>query len=126
MTAENQPGKATQRPVSPLLALILSAVILPGLGQLVTGRVRKGALMSVVPLIWLPVMLIKVVRDLSKVMPGLADQTSAGAAVSFSDVQQALHPMAGDLIWLLAPLAAVWLWSLIDSIMFIRQSKPVA
>ena len=123
MTADVQPQTGPQRPVSPVMALVLSALVLPGLGQMVTGRLGKGALMSVVPLIWLPVVVIKVIRDLYKVMPELTAKASAGETIAFTDVQQALNPMAGDLVWLLAPLAAVWLWSLIDSIMFLRRSK---
>ena len=119
----DQPQNIRPRPVSPVVALVLSAVILPGLGQIVTGRPLKGALMAVVPLLWLPLAFVKVIRDLFKVMPELVDQASAGAEVTFSEIQRAMSPMAGDLVWLLAPLAVVWLWSLIDSIMYLRRSK---
>ena len=116
-----QPGRP--RPVSPVTALVLSAVILPGLGQMVTGRLLKGALMAAVPLLWLPLAFVKVIRDLFKVMPELADKASAGAEVTFTEIQRAMSPMAGDLVWLLAPLAVVWLWSLADSIKYLRRGE---
>ena len=121
LRGQSQP--APSRPVSPVVALVLSAVILPGLGQMVTGRLLKGAMMSVVPLLWLPLAFVKIIRDLFKVMPELSDKAATGAAITFTEIQQALSPMAGDMVWLLAPLAAVWLWSLIDSIMYLRRSK---
>lgn len=124
MTVETPAKTPSRPPVSPAKALFLSAVVLPGLGQMVTGRIGKGALMSVVPLLWLPVAIIKVSRDLYRVMPELIDNAASGAArITLADLQGAMVPMAGDLLWLLSPLAAVWLWSLVDSIMFLRRSK---
>lgn len=117
------PKPVPSRPVSPLAALLFSALILPGLGQMVTGRLAKGALMSAVPLLWLPVAAIKVGRDLYKVLPQLSQKAAEGLPVTFADIQAALSPMAGGLIWLIAPLAAVWLWSLIDSIFFLKEQK---
>ena len=117
------PQLVPSRQVSPVAALILSALVLPGLGQLVTGRLAKGALMSAVPLLWLPLAAIKVGRDLYKILPPLSQKASEGGTVTFADVQASLSPMAGDLWWLLAPLVAVWLWSLIDSIVFLQKQK---
>ncbi|MDR2945221.1 MAG: hypothetical protein LBV79_00525 [Candidatus Adiutrix sp.] len=119
------PNLKPSRPVSPTAALLLSALVLPGLGQLVTGRLLKGALMAVVPLLWLPLAFVKILRDLFKVMPELSAQAADGAAVTLTGLQEALRPMSGGLIWLLAPLAAVWLWSLVDSISFARRSRSV-
>lgn len=124
MTVDAQPQPAPKRQqISPTAALVLSALVLPGLGQMVTGRLLKGALMSVVPLLWLPLAFVKVIRDLYRVMPELMDKASTGAVVTFTEIQQALSPMAGDLVWLLAPLGAVWLWSLVDSIIYLQRSK---
>jgi len=109
------------RKVEPLAALLLSAGLLPGLGQLLTGRLLKGALMVGAVTLWLPIALIKLGRDLSLVLPSLLEKS--GGSVSLVELQAALSPLAGGIIWLFAPLVTVWFWSLFDSIIYLRQSR---
>ncbi|MDR1921249.1 MAG: hypothetical protein LBS31_05830 [Candidatus Adiutrix sp.] len=119
MTAPANPQPSA---VSPAKALLLSAGVLPGLGQLLTGRPAKGALMAGSLLLWLPVAVVKAGSDLSRVMPQLMARAAAGQKIGFTDVQNALAPMAGDLTWLFMPLLAIWFWSVADSVIYWRQS----
>ncbi|MGL4208086.1 MAG: hypothetical protein ACRCTY_01730 [Candidatus Adiutrix sp.] len=113
----------TAKKVSPLIALLLSAFVLPGLGQLLTGRLAKGGLMAGVLLLWLPVAIIKVGRDISLVLPQLMAQKEAGLTLGLKDWQHALAPFADGLSWLFMPLIIVWFWALTDSIKYIIASK---
>lgn len=108
--------------VTPLAALLLSVLVLPGLGQILTGRKIRGALMAGLLALWLPAAIIKVGLDLQKVMPQLLNIADSGTS-PLGNLQGVMSPMAGSLIWLFLPLAAIWLWSLADSIVYIRQMK---
>lgn len=107
--------------VSPLKALALSALILPGLGQILTGRKIRGAIMAVLLALWLPAAIIKVGLDLTRVMPEL--MMAGGQALSLADVQALMRPLAGSLVWLFLPLLTIWFWSLADSIIYYLRSQ---
>lgn len=105
--------------IGPGVALLLSALILPGLGQLLTGRLAKGAAMALMAGLWFVVALIKIMRDLMKIAPQMAEKTLAGIQLTIVDYQEALRPMAEDLTWVLTPILLIWLWSLIDSFKYL-------
>lgn len=116
-------GKAaTLLRISPLAALILSAVILPGLGQILTGRPGKGTVMAGAVALWLPVAMIKLVRDMSLILPELLEKTAGGSKLAFGDLQAALNPMADSLVWIFIPLVFVWFWSFTDSLMYLAKA----
>lgn len=106
--------------VSPLKALALSALILPGLGQILTGRKIRGAIMAALLALWLPAAIIKLGLDLTRVMPQLM---ADGQALALADIQELLRPLAGSLVWLFLPLLTIWLWSLADSIIYYLRAK---
>ena len=109
--------------LSPIQALLVSAFVLPGVGQLLSGRKVRGALMTIATTLWLPVALIKLIRDLNLVLPELLQRSMVGEQIGFGDLQAALAPMADGLMWIFLPLLAIWFWSLTDSIMYIIESK---
>lgn len=123
---EARPDQAAAAPprvnVTPLTALMLSVLVLPGLGQILTGRKIRGAIMAGLLALWLPAAIIKVGLDLQTVLPQLLIMTDSGMPL-LGSIQVAMSPMAGSLIWLFLPLAAIWLWSLADSIVYIRRMK---
>ncbi|MDR0881330.1 MAG: hypothetical protein LBP55_02125 [Candidatus Adiutrix sp.] len=121
MTAENSQGQA-RPPVSPLLALIFSAAVLPGLGQFLTGRPIRGLAMAGATALWIPVAMFKAGLDINKVLPGLLAQAADGRALTFSEVQAALSPLAGGLTWVFLPLAAIWLWAVADALVYLKNS----
>ncbi len=112
--------------VGPGLALLLSLVVLPGLGQLLTGRLRKGAIMVGVLAIWLPVALVKLGRDMSVIMPDLLARSNEGAAITLAEIQNALAPMATGITWIFFPLLVIWFWALFDSIIYFIQIREAA
>lgn len=107
--------------VTPMAALILSALVLPGLGQLLTGRMLRGAIMAGALLLWLPVAIVKLGRDLMLVLPPLTARAEAGELLSFADLQNSLAPMADGALMLFLPLIVVWVWSLVDSLQYFRK-----
>lgn len=118
------PSETPARPaVGPVLALVLSMVVLPGLGQMLTGRLGRGALMAGAVALWMPVALIKVGRDISAVLPDLMARAGGGEAVGLADIQAAMSPMADGLTWVFAPLAVVWFWALADSLRYLASRR---
>ncbi|UQZ90138.1 hypothetical protein C4J81_13390 [Deltaproteobacteria bacterium Smac51] len=123
MTAEQTPR---QPMVGPIPALLLSILVLPGLGQLLTGRMARGAIMAGAIALWMPVAVIKAGRDLSTVLPPLAERANAGELLTFTDLQTAMAPMADGLTWLFMPLLVIWFWTLADSIKYALQNRNPA
>lgn len=128
MNGDNKqvPQTAAGPHLNPLLALLASALILPGLGQLLSGRKILGALMIAATTLWLPVAVIKLFRDLNKVMPELLRRSAAGEHIGLSGLQEALRPMGGELLWVFLPLLTIWFWALADSIMYILAQRKKA
>ena len=117
----------TGRPfrLGPFQALLVSALVLPGLGQILSGRQVRGALMVGAVTLSLPLVLIKVISDFGRLWPALAHRLENGEALALADLQAAAAPLAGGLAWALGPLLAVWLWSFIDAfIFFLRRAEP--
>jgi TM2 domain-containing membrane protein YozV len=122
LTTENRQAQA--RPaVSPLLALIFSTAVLPGLGQFLTGRPIRGLAMAGATALWIPVALIKTGLDLNQVLPALLAQVADGRALTFGEVQAALSPLAGGLTWVFLPLVAIWLWTVADALVYLKNSN---
>lgn len=122
----DQPGLAAAPPqggITPRTALALSLLVLPGLGQMLTGRRLRGAVMAGILALWLPAAMVKIGLDLNKIRPDLLARTTDGLALGLADLQELMSPLAGGLIWLFLPLAAVWLWALADSIVYVLRSK---
>ncbi|GHV57340.1 hypothetical protein FACS189460_3740 [Deltaproteobacteria bacterium] len=120
MTAPVQP-----RRLSPFRALLVSAAVLPGLGQMLTGRLTRGLIMAGLLALWLPAVIIKVGLDFLKIWPALAARAERGDPVTLGDIQAAVAPLAGGLGWVLWPLAAIWLWSVTDALIFLlRRAGP--
>lgn len=109
--------------VGPTVALLLSALVLPGLGQLLTGRLLKGALMAGGVTLWLPVALFKLFRDLEKVLPDLIQLADDGGRPGLAEMQAALQPLSGGMTWIFLPLMVIWFWSFSDSLIYLFQSK---
>jgi len=91
-------------------ALLLSALVLPGLGQLYLGR--KAAGIAIIMLVNLLLLLALFV-----LMKGLAPVIAARAvssSISVQEVYSALHGVAGFGKALLAGFALLWVLSIID------------
>jgi TM2 domain-containing membrane protein YozV len=91
-------------------ALLLNALVLPGLGQLYLGRKATGiAIILLVNLLLLMALFV--------VMKGLAPVIAAKAVsgtISAQEVYTALHSVAGFGKTLLAGFALLWAFAIID------------
>jgi len=95
-------------------ALLLNALVLPGLGQLYLGRKTTG--IAVIMLVNLLLLLALFV-----LMKGLAPVIAARAvsgAVSAQEIHAALHGVAGFGKALLAGFALLWAFALVDIIRY--------
>jgi len=103
-------------------ALLLNALVLPGLGQLYLGRKTTG--IAVIMLVNLLLLLALFV-----LMKGLAPVIAARAvsgAVSAREIHAALHGVAGFGKALLAGFALLWAFSIIDVLKAHDDTEPSA
>ena len=103
-------------------ALLLNALVLPGLGQLYLGRKTTG--IAVIMLVNLLLLLALFV-----LMKGLAPVIAARAvsgAVSAQEIHAALHGVAGFGKALLAGFALLWAFSIIDVLKAHVDTEPTA
>ncbi|MBW4054115.1 MAG: hypothetical protein HIU83_01680 [Proteobacteria bacterium] len=95
-----------------LAALLLSAFVLPGLGQLYLGRKMAGGIIIVLVNIVLLLALFVLLRGLS---PVIASQIAGGAiSITPSEVMKALDGEAGFGKVVLAAFFVVWAFSIVD------------
>ena len=93
-------------------ALLLSALVLPGLGQLYLGRKTSGVILLALINLILLLGLFVLLRGLS---PLIASQISGGSLqISSSDIITALDGVSTFGKGVLASFVAVWLFSIID------------
>ena len=95
-----------------LTALLLSALVLPGLGQLYLGRKATGGILIVLINLILLLALFVLLKGLS---PVIASQLAAGTvSISPSEVIKALDGVSGFGRGVLAAFCVVWLFSVLD------------
>ena len=103
-----------------MVALLLSALVLPGLGQLYLGRKAVGGIILVIVNLILLLALFVLLRGLS---PVIASQIAGGAiSISPSEVIKALDDASGFGKGVLAAFSLVWLFSIVDILRF-REEK---
>ena len=93
-----------------ITAVLLSALVLPGLGQLYLGR--KGRGVAVILLVNL-LLLLTVFVLLKGLSPVIASKMISGSIESH-DVLSALHGVSGFARSLLAGFALLWVYSVAD------------
>ena len=101
-------------------ALLLNALVLPGLGQLYLGRKTTG--IAVIMLVNLLLLLALFV-----LMKGLAPAIAARAVsgtVSAREIHAALHGVAGFGKALLAGFALLWVFAVVDVARFHNDGEP--
>ncbi len=95
-----------------ITALLLSALVLPGLGQLYLGRKLVGGIIVVLVNLVLLLSLFVLLRGLS---PVIAAQIAGGAiSITPSEIMKALDGSAGFGKAVLASFFLVWTFSVID------------
>ncbi len=95
-----------------LTALLLSALVLPGLGQLYLGRKAVGGIIIVLINLVLLLALFVLLRGLS---PVIASQIAGGAiSITPSEVMKSLDGTAGFGKAVLAAFLVLWMYSVVD------------
>jgi TM2 domain-containing membrane protein YozV len=103
-----------------LTALLLSALVLPGLGQLYLGRKVVGGLILVLVNLLLLLALFTLLRGLS---PLIASQIAGGAiTITPSEVLKSLEGTTGLGKTVLIAFFGVWIFSVVDILRF--REKP--
>lgn len=103
-----------------MTALLLSAFVLPGLGQLYLGRKLVGGILIVVVNLVILLALFVVLRGLS---PVIASQIAGGAiSITPAEVMTALEGATGFGKAVLAAFCLVWAFSVVDILKF--KEKP--
>jgi TM2 domain-containing membrane protein YozV len=103
-------------------ALLLSALVLPGLGQLYLGRKVTGIAIIMLINLLLLLALFVLMKGLS---PVISAQAVSGS-ISAQEVHAALHGVAGFGKALLAGFALVWILSIIDVLKARTDNEPPA
>lgn len=103
-------------------ALLLSALVLPGLGQLYLGRKATGIAIIMLVNLLLLLALFVLMKGLS---PVIAAQAVSGA-VSAREIYSALHGVAGFGKALLGGFALLWAFSIVDVIKAHSEGEPPA
>jgi hypothetical protein len=99
-----------------LTALLLSALVLPGLGQLYLGRKMVGGIIIVLVNLVLLLALFVLLRGLS---PVIASQIAGGAiSITPSEVMKALDGSSGFGKAVLGAFFMVWTFSVVDVLRF--------
>ena len=97
-----------------ITALLLSALVLPGLGQLYLGRKAVGGIIIVIVNLLLLLALFVLLRGLS---PVIASKIAGGAiSISPAEVMKALDGATGFGKAVLAAFFLVWTFSIVDVI----------
>jgi hypothetical protein len=104
------------------LAPLLSAFVLPGLGQVINGQVRKaGLLIAAVSLLFLT-LFFKVLYDLNKFFMSLPPETYGKNSPTLSTAAQSLSRQDnGLLIILVLLLAGIWVYGVCDAFSVARK-----
>lgn len=107
-----------------ILAPLLSALVLPGLGQVVNGQVRKAGLMiAAVSLLFLA-LFFKVLYDLNRVFLSRPLDTAGDRPLTLPQVAQALSGQDRTLLFiLLFLLFGIWIYGVWDAFRVARKSE---
>ena len=105
------------------LAPLLSAFVLPGLGQVINRQVRKAVLLMAAVFVLFLALVIKLIFDLNKVLISLPLEVFEKNPHPFTIVARAVSKQ--DKTWLLilvSVLMLVWVYSVWDAFMVARKS----
>lgn len=122
MVDQESPKAAAPR-IGPIPALLLSMFIMPGLGQVVTGRLYRGMMMMGGMALWLPWAIINLGRDLNKVVTQIITENPE-TSLSLGQVQSAMAPLTEtSLSFIFLPLVIIWFWALGDSLGYLIRTR---
>lgn len=105
------------------LAPLLSAFVLPGLGQIINRQFRKAVLLMAAVFVLFLALVVKLIFDLNKVLLSLPLEVFEKSHHPFTVVAQVLSRRDKTLLlFLVLILTAVWVYSVLDAFMVTRKS----
>ena len=94
-------------------AAVLSALVLPGLGQIVNGKKLKGIILITVVNIFILVSLVFVLKGMGQLVVTM----NAGGAVDAGAVLEQVRRSSGSgPRWLLACFFVIWAYAVVDAL----------
>jgi len=113
-TRETTPDTAAPRAREPWRAVLLSGLVLPGLGQLVSGRVWRGLGFAAGTIVLLAAVVLRVIRETARLLP--EDEASLlDPALPFRLAVRVQQENAGFFLWTTIALIALWIGSILDA-----------
>ncbi len=91
-------------------AALLSGIVLPGLGQWIVGR-KKAAILAAVGVLGLLLGLAVKIVFISYEFVQINFVLNTDRAMTMDDVHREVY----GTWWLILPLLAIWIWSIVDS-----------
>ncbi len=97
-----------------LTAPLLSGLVMPGLGQVINRQPGKGALLIVAMSLFIMALLFMTASEVSRAILALGE---AGVpAESWAALREELARRGAGWLWyLLAPMAGLWLYAVVDA-----------
>jgi hypothetical protein len=94
--------------------VLLSGLVLPGLGQLVSGRPWRGLVFAGGTIGLLVAVVMRVVRETARLLP--EDEASLiDPALPFRLAIQVQQENAGFFVWMTLALLALWIGAIVDA-----------
>ncbi|MCG6925103.1 MAG: hypothetical protein LJF30_07315 [Acidobacteria bacterium] len=112
------PGARRRSPWRPVL---LSGLVFPGLGQIVSGRPWRGLVYGLGSLVVLIAVLRRVARETLARMPD--DPTAIDPLFPFRLAHEIQADNAAFFFWLTLVLVALWVGSVVDAWLTVRPSE---
>lgn len=105
-------------------AILLNALVLPGLGQLMVGRRIKGIVISALTIVFLFIPLFKYSVETFSTLRALSS-TGSGIANSMSTFSNAWVSSKGIIIPCLITIGVLWMYSIVDIILSKKWSPKL-
>jgi hypothetical protein len=106
-----------------ILAPLLSAFVLPGLGQIVNRQFRKAGLLMAAVFLLLLALFFKLLYDLNKILLSLPVENFEKNTPAFSTIAQALSQQDKTvLFFLMLVLMVIWVYGVWDAFSVARKA----
>ena len=115
---------ADPRPRGRLRPVLLSVLVLPGLGQLVLRRPWRGLFFSASSLALVAGVLVRVSRETQRLMP-VDPEDLVDPALPFRLVAEIHRANASFFFWATLGIVALWLWAIVDACLPRNTVGPV-
>jgi len=102
---------------NPVIALLLSAFVFPGIGQVYKGEARKGIFLILTASLLLAVLVLGIFILYSYAYAAILSQTSSPETIAPAQLQQLLVQVATHalILFTFGLLLAIWVYGVVDA-----------